>query len=111
MKSELEARQRGKMISSLYIFDRKNCSKHPRGCFWVRVCVVGALPVVMSKHGTVTVAKVQTPDLQVSVSGAGGNNCVILDLNENTGSESGRQEMIYITILSIYNRVQFKGDQ
>lgn len=31
------------------------------------------LPVVMSEHGAVTVAKVQTPDLHISVSGAGGD--------------------------------------
>lgn len=43
----------------------------------------------MSKHGAVTVAKIQTPDLHVSVGGASGNNCAIL-VKRHTRSESGR---------------------
>ena len=39
----------------------------------------------MSKHGAVTVAEIQTPDLHVSVGGAGGDKCVIL-VNRNTSS-------------------------
>ncbi len=43
-----------------------------------------ALPVIVSKHGAVTVAKVQAPDLHVSVSGASGDKCAIL-IHRNTG--------------------------
>ena len=37
-----------------------------------------ALPVVMSEHGAVTVAEVQTPDLHVPVGGASGDERAIL---------------------------------
>lgn len=40
------------------------------------------LPVVVSKHGAVAVAKVQTPDLHVSVGRAGCNNCTILSMKK-----------------------------
>lgn len=46
-----------------------------------------ALPVVMSEHGAVTVAEVQTPDLHVPVSGASGDERAIL-VNTNTRSET-----------------------
>lgn len=46
------------------------------------VWICWALPVVVSKHGAVTVAKVQTPDLHVPVGGASGDKCVILSETE-----------------------------
>lgn len=44
-----------------------------------------ALPVVMSEHGAVTVAEVQTPDLHVPVGGASGDDRAVL---VNTRSET-----------------------
>lgn len=49
------------------------------------VWICWALPVVVSKHGAVTVAKVQTPDLHVPVGGASGDKRVILSETEEAG--------------------------
>lgn len=49
---------------------------HVIGCL---VWICWPLPVIMSKHGAVAVAKVQTPDLHVSVRGAGGDKCAVLE--------------------------------
>lgn len=38
----------------------------------------GGQPVIVGKHGAVTVAKVQTPDLHVPVGGAGGDEGAVL---------------------------------
>lgn len=44
------------------------------------------LPVVVSEHGAVAVAKVQTPDLHVSVGRAGSNNCTVLSIRTHIES-------------------------
>lgn len=71
---------------------KKNLSLFQRthDCLGLGQCC-SALPVVMSKHGAVTVAEIQTPDLHISVSGARRDKCVIL-VNRNTRSESGRED-------------------
>lgn len=75
MKSELETQQPRKLFH-YHIFDKKTASNTP-WLFGLSLCC-WVLPVVMSKHGAVTVAEVQTPDLHVSISGASGDKCVIL---------------------------------
>lgn len=49
-------------------------------------------PVVVSEHGAVTVAEVQTPDLHVSVRGAGGDERAVLVHTR------GRWSVLYIFI-------------
>lgn len=47
------------------------------------------LPVVMSKHGAVTVTEVQPPDLHVPVGRAGGDDGVILVGQKDEVSQGG----------------------
>lgn len=67
----------------------------------VRMC--WPLPVIMSKHGTVTVTKVQTPDFHVSVGGARGDKRAILKTNTRSDTLNFSEENIHNAI--IYNKL------
>lgn len=84
MKSELETREPRSDFTTTYLMYAVFLFQRTHGLFglgprrW-------ALPVVMSEHGAVTVAEVQTPDLHVPVGGASGDDRAVL---VNTRSET-----------------------